>query len=219
MKVQVTLAVIGGLCSEALHKCGNEYIRDFFRTSIVNVCAKTAYNTENAHGELLCGGGENILELIEKSGKEYMVFSSSEEFMPEKSNMFENDEDMIEALISKEEKPDFTLVYLGNADKAGHTSGFMSEEYLKAVSGCFDNIKKIRDAFPFHKLMVISDRGGHDKVHGEGIDSDITIPVILNRICGVKDKIETAEIVDIAPTVATMLNIEKDDKWRGESLV
>jgi len=222
MKAQVTLIVVGGLCSEALHKCGNPYILDFFRTSIVNVCGNTTNDTSLAHKGLLYSSEkaeESIFDVLKKDGKESAVYSALDEFKPEGCFCFGCDSDAVSAVIEKEEKPDFTIICLGDADAAGHKYGFMSEEYLKAVSESFDNVKKIRDAYPLHKLMVISDRGGHGKEHGVGVDSDITIPVILNRICGVKDKIDTATIFDIAPTVARMLGVEGSKYWEGESFV
>lgn len=222
MKVNVKLMIIGGLCTEALHKCNNPYVSEFLKTSIANVCARTTDDVAMAHNGILYSSeteGRSIFDVISDAGKEGVIYSSLDELKAENVVLFENDEEVIDAVMKREEQADFTLICLGDADRAGHKYGFMSEEYLKAVSNAFDLVKRVRDAYPFNKFMVMSDRGGHGKVHESGVASDMYIPVILNRICGVKDKIDTATVFDIAPTVARMLGTEAYGNWKGESFV
>ena len=57
-------------------------------------------------------------------------------------------------------------------------------------------------------------------MHGTDMPEDMTIPIILEGKPFEKGKIiENANIIDIAPTVAKLLDTEPNDTWEGKSLI
>lgn len=116
--------------------------------------------------------------------------------------------------------PDFAFVYLGWVDEAGHGSGWMSEEYMRAVKNSWDCIDRIVAALPEeYTVIVTADHGGHGRGHGSDLPEDMTIPVFF---CGrgfeAGKKLEGVSIKDIAPTIATLMGAEIPEEWEGKSL-
>ncbi|MBR0112341.1 MAG: alkaline phosphatase family protein [Clostridia bacterium] len=115
--------------------------------------------------------------------------------------------------------PDFAFVYLGYVDAAGHNSGWMSGEYIKAVSQSFDCIENLCEGISDDYLVIITaDHGGHDRTHGSEEPEDMTIPIIFSNpslSAGVR---EGRNIIDIAPTICKLLGTEPDGDWEGKAL-
>ena len=118
-----------------------------------------------------------------------------------------------------ENETDFTFLYFGYSDAAGHRSGWMSEEYMKAVReswDCIDQLyKTLSDDYVF---IVTADHGGHDRTHGTELPEDMTIPVMVfgkNMAPGLLP--EDTSIKDIAPTITRFLGVEADEEWEGKS--
>ena len=123
--------------------------------------------------------------------------------------------------IINENNLDFTFVYFGHPDEAGHDCGWMGEKYLDSVKTSWDNIEKILNNIPDdYAVIITADHGGHDRTHGTELPEDMTIPIIMlgNGIDTAGD-ISGANIKDIAPTVTKLLGIEPDPDWEGKSLV
>ena len=210
MKTRVILIIVGGMCSDALRLCGHDYVKTLLNTSAANVCSKSipTQNENEIHDALFKKNFEkSIFDVLSENGKTYCVFEKGIE-----------EAESFSAYI-KEEKCDFSVLYLGGVKEAGYEYGFMSEEYLKKVYKAFDCIEKIRDEFPLRKLIVMSDHGGHGKEFTGDMPSDNIIPIIMNRVCNFTEKLYSAEIGDVAPTVLKLLSIEKPDLWKGESLL
>lgn len=122
---------------------------------------------------------------------------------------------------AKEYEPDFTFLYFGYTDWAGHKYGWMTDEYMSAMQNSWDNIEKIMaelgDEYTF---IITADHGGHDRTHGSEMPEDMLIPVIINGKDFPKGKVlENVNIMDIAPTVTTLLGAVPDEEWEGKSLV
>lgn len=116
---------------------------------------------------------------------------------------------------------DFTFLYLGYLDEAGHAFGWMSEEYFKALENSWQNIDKIVNALPDDYVVIVTaDHGGHERCHGTDLPEDMTIPFIAfgNGIEAGK-VLEEACIIDIPPTVAKLLGVESDEDWEGKALL
>ena len=116
---------------------------------------------------------------------------------------------------------EFTFLYLGSPDEAGHKYGWMGEEYMASVAHSFDCIERIINSLSDdYAVIITADHGGHDRSHGKDIPEDMLIPLILlgNGIDTDAD-IEGATILDIAPTFTKLLGIEPDDEWEGRSLI
>lgn len=116
---------------------------------------------------------------------------------------------------------DFTFLYLGYTDMAGHNYGWMSKEYMDAMENSFANISRLYNALPDdYVIIVTADHGGHDRTHGTELNEDMTIPmmVLSKNECPVFD-FTGASIKDIAPTVTKLLGVSPDEEWEGKSLL
>ena len=116
---------------------------------------------------------------------------------------------------------DFTFLYLGYTDMAGHNYGWMSEQYMDAMENSFNNIRKLIDKLPDdYVIIVTADHGGHDRTHGTELDEDMIIPIIaLDKSGNAKLDFTNASIKDIAPTITNLLGVNPDDEWEGKSLL
>lgn len=119
-------------------------------------------------------------------------------------------------------KPDFVFIYMGETDeKGGHDSGWMSDIYLDYISRAIDNVRRvIEETNGEYSVIVTADHGGHDRVHGTDMDEDMIIPMFFygpqftpgKELCDVS-------ILDIAPTIADIMNVPKAKEWEGKSLL
>ncbi len=118
----------------------------------------------------------------------------------------------------EEAQPDFVFLYLGETDEKGHKYGWMTEEYMNAVANAWQCIRTVAEAFgEDYAIIVTADHGGHERSHGLDISEDMIIPLILHNTGCVKK--ENAGIMDIAPTVAQLLEVAPDRDWEGQSLL
>jgi predicted AlkP superfamily pyrophosphatase or phosphodiesterase len=117
--------------------------------------------------------------------------------------------------------PDFVFLYLGAVDEVGHRHGWMSEPYIESVRASWACIERIADALPKdYALIVTSDHGGHDRTHGTDMPEDMTTPVFVrSRLASPGSRIERANIIDLAPTVARLCGVPSHDDWEGRSLL
>ena len=118
-------------------------------------------------------------------------------------------------------KADFVFLYLGYVDLAGHKYGWMSEEYMQALANSWENIEYIVHALPDDYTVVITaDHGGHNRAHGTDLPEDMRIPlIIMGKDFEAGKEIKNADIKDIAPTIADLLDVTPDAEWEGESLL
>lgn len=121
------------------------------------------------------------------------------------------------AQFLKENDVDFTFLYLGWTDAAGHAYGWMSEEYLHAINTTCDRIGELLEQLGNEYTVILTaDHGGHDRIHGTTMKEDMTIPMFF---CGApfaeNKQIENVGIKDIAPTVAELLGADKAEEWEG----
>lgn len=119
-------------------------------------------------------------------------------------------------------KPDFVFLYMVETDtKGGHDSGWMSEKYLSYISHAMDNVKRVIEAVgDEYTVMVTADHGGHDRGHGTEISEDMTIPMFF---CGKEFEagkvLDGVTILDLAPTIACIMDVRPDSAWEGKSLI
>lgn len=129
--------------------------------------------------------------------------------------------DECDKLIS-EYHPDFVFLYLVDTDdKGGHDVGWMSEEYLRRISIAIDNVKKIIESHgdEYH-VIIMADHGGHDRTHGLDIPEDMTIPFFfIGKSFKTGEISEKLSLLDIAPTIASVMGIYPDEDWEGKSLI
>ena len=121
------------------------------------------------------------------------------------------------------EKPNLLFVHLPDPDTAGHSSGWMSAAYGRAVlatdSALSDLLEAANETYGVgnYSVVVTADHGGHGNGHGTEDPLDVTIPWIAwgrgvnaGAMTGV-----TINTFDTAPTVLWLLGIEKPPAWDG----
>ncbi len=114
---------------------------------------------------------------------------------------------------------DFTFLYLGYLDEAGHAFGWMSEEYMKALDNSWRNIDRIvKTLHEDYVVIVTSDHGGHDRSHGTEMPEDMTVPFIAFGK-GIEEgkEISDVSIMDVPPTVSSLLGVNPDEDWEGKN--
>ena len=117
---------------------------------------------------------------------------------------------------------DFAFLYLVETDeKGGHDSGWMSETYLNYVNKAVSNIEKVIEKFgDKYTIIITADHGGHDRGHGSEMKEDMTIPIFFRgRDFEAGKALENVSILDIAPTIADVMQIPKAREWEGKSLI
>lgn len=119
-------------------------------------------------------------------------------------------------------KPDFVFLYMVDTDeKGGHDCGWMSQAYLDRISIAVDNIRRVLECCGSeYTVMVTADHGGHDRGHGWDIPEDRTIPMFwFGPDFEPGKKFPGGSILDIAPTIASVMGIYPAPEWEGKSLI
>ena len=118
-------------------------------------------------------------------------------------------------------RPDFTFLYLGDPDEIGHGKYWMGKEYLDSIAHCWKLIDRAVNAMDEeYVVFVLADHGGHDRMHGTTLPEDMTIPFIAYGKPFQPGKVlENVSILDVAPTIVTLLGVEIPRDWEGKSLV
>ena len=118
----------------------------------------------------------------------------------------------------KKNSPDFTFLYLGNVDIVGHHHQWMSEKYLESVNGAVECIRLVMEALgDKYTYIITADHGGHEYDHGSECDDDMYIPILFIGKDFENNKEIEANIMDIAPTVCDIMDVKKQDCWKGSS--
>jgi len=121
-----------------------------------------------------------------------------------------------DALVRFDEGDNALLIHFPNPDFFGHTTFWMSEEYIQALEDADRLIGRLLDKLDAmgileETLLVISsDHGGHDQTHGTTKPVDMTIPFIIAGP-GIRQGIELdnqVSITQIAATILKALNLE-----------
>ncbi len=92
---------------------------------------------------------------------------------------------------------------------------------LNCGSTAVENASRVIDLFgDEYSVIITADHGGHDRMHGTDMPEDKTMPMFFftKGFEGGK-KPEGGSILDIAPTVAKILNFEPKKEWEGNSVL
>ena len=125
--------------------------------------------------------------------------------------------------VLKSDKPNFMFVHLDHCDHAGHTSGHMTPDYLKAVeladelAGEIVNGAKEAGMFDETLFIVVADHGGKGRDHGHETLQGNEVPFILYGNSVKKGyRIPAAvNLYDVAATSAFALGVERPQVWQG----
>ena len=118
--------------------------------------------------------------------------------------------------------PDFVFLYMVETDeKGGHDCGWMTETYLDYVSRAIDNVRRVAEAAgDEYTIIVTADHGGHDRAHGTEMPEDMTIPMFfMGPDFTPGEALEDVSILDIAPTIAAIMQAPTAREWEGKALV
>lgn len=121
----------------------------------------------------------------------------------------------------KKEKPDFLFLHLDKTDNVGHHEGWMSQAYLKAISDAIDCVRTVIEQIgDEYTVIVTSDHGGHDHDHGDDVPTDRIIPVFfVGRPFEAGRVLDEFSIMDIAPTVTSIMGVPSQACWLGKSVI
>ena len=113
---------------------------------------------------------------------------------------------------------DFTFLHLGSGDEVGHLSGWMSDEQLQHVEILDGFVGEVLEAMSDEDMLIVhSDHGGHDRMHGTDSPEDMTIPwMAYGKGIRANHQIQAkVNLLNTAPTITRMLNIETPSAWDG----
>jgi predicted AlkP superfamily pyrophosphatase or phosphodiesterase len=122
-----------------------------------------------------------------------------------------------------ESRPNLLFVHLADPDRAGHSTGWMSDAYGRAVSEADTAVKRLLAAADgtFGKgnytFIVTADHGGHEHNHGSDDPRDVTIPwIVWGRGVKVNQLPDgTIRTMDTASTVLWLLGVDEPTEWLG----
>jgi arylsulfatase A-like enzyme len=124
-------------------------------------------------------------------------------------------------------KPNLLFVHLSDPDRAGHSSGWMSAAYGRAVTATDSAIRQLLAAADRsfgegnYTVIVTADHGGHDFDHGSADALDVRIPWIAwGRGVKAGQLQETAvQTIDTASTVLWLLGVVEPLDWPGSPVL
>lgn len=138
--------------------------------------------------------------------------------MNESYNVDDGDRMVTDAALPHLGAMDFSFVYLGTVDSAGHFYGWMSDEYLQQVERADAELGRIAAALPADAVLIVqADHGGHDRFHGTDMSEDMTIPWMMmgegiRRGHAIQRNVS---LLDTAPTIARLLELKTPREWEG----
>ena len=182
---------------------------------------------------------ESIGDLVRKADKKAAMFYDWEELrdlnrpgslhfsyyrgqpLPNHEKSMAEEREMTQLAVEyiQKELPDFLFLYLGYVDEAGHHHGWMGEHYMEALSNASACIQSLKESLPEeYQLIITADHGGHDRDHGSDIPEDMTIPILFwGSRFEAGQELQGVTILDIAPTIAGLLNLRAPMEWEGNS--
>lgn len=125
------------------------------------------------------------------------------------------------------ERPNVLFVHLSDPDRAGHSAGWMSGAYGRAVEDADAALGRLVEVADTaygkgnYSLLVTADHGGHGRDHGTDDPLDVTIPWIAwgqGVHAGLLEDVEI-QTFDTAPTVLWLLGLERPGAWNGTPVI
>jgi predicted AlkP superfamily pyrophosphatase or phosphodiesterase len=125
----------------------------------------------------------------------------------------------------KHERPNLLFVHIAEADYAGHSIGWMSFGYKWAVGQidrAIGQVLKSADAAygeGNYTVIVTADHGGHDRNHGEDVDSDMLIPwIVWGKGVNNGTQVPAVKTMDTAATALWLLGLDEPQTWVGKAV-
>ena len=121
----------------------------------------------------------------------------------------------------REEQPDFLYLYMVDVDdKGGHDNGWMTEAYLDRVNKAISCVQRVVEAFgDEYTIIITADHGGHERSHGTDMPEDMIIPLFFMGPAFTPGQVlEGLSLLDLAPTIATVMGVSIPREWEGKSV-
>jgi predicted AlkP superfamily pyrophosphatase or phosphodiesterase len=123
----------------------------------------------------------------------------------------------------KQASPNVLFVHLSDVDRAGHSSGWMSEPYGRAITDTDAALARILSAADTafgagqYSVIITADHGGHGRDHGSDDPRDVLIPWIAWGRGVHQGELRDAEVrtMDTASTVMWLLGVPEPTDWAG----
>jgi predicted AlkP superfamily pyrophosphatase or phosphodiesterase len=130
------------------------------------------------------------------------------------------DEDIVNEAITRIPLGfDLLFVHLPQVDQVGHYAGWMSPAYLEQVKAADAAFGRLATYLPLGTtILVTSDHGGAQKVHGTTAKTDLTIPWIIAgpRVLRRGAISRNVRTTDTAMTILAVLNITAPSNCTGK---
>jgi len=116
---------------------------------------------------------------------------------------------------------DLMFVHLPQVDQLGHYAGWMSADYLAQVKNTDSAVGRLAaNVPPGTTIILTSDHGGSQKIHGTTAKTDLTIPWIIAgpRVLRRGAIGRSVRTTDTALTILAVLNITAPSNCTGKPL-
>ncbi|NLG28655.1 MAG: sulfatase-like hydrolase/transferase, partial [Chloroflexi bacterium] len=118
---------------------------------------------------------------------------------------------------------ELAFVYFGYPDECAHRHGWMSAEYLEAVSNADACLGEVLASLGEGSTVIVTaDHGGHERSHGSDLPEDMTIPLVIAPADGTAtggdgEMAGDVSILDVAPTIVRLLGLSAPEEWEGRA--
>jgi len=126
----------------------------------------------------------------------------------------------------KQNRPTLMFVHLDNVDHTGHTEGWATPAYYRAVTdadgyiGTILNMLAEESALDSTYVLVTSDHGGKGRNHGKNSLEEIQIPWLLSGPEVAPGEVKAAVYTfDTAATIAWILGLNPPECWIGRPVL
>ena len=166
---------------------------------------------------LVHAAGKRSVMIVGKDKFRQLVGTGSVDSFTESNH---GDEDIVnEAITQIPLGFDLLFVHLPQVDQMGHYAGWMSAAYLEQVKAADAAFGRLATYLPLGTtILVTSDHGGAQKVHGTTAKTDLTIPWIIAgpRVLRRGAISRNVRTTDTALTILAVLNITAPSNCTGK---
>jgi predicted AlkP superfamily pyrophosphatase or phosphodiesterase len=130
---------------------------------------------------------------------------------------------LVERYLARHQ-PNLLFVHLGEPDYAGHSNGWMSSLYRRAIADADVGVARVLAALDRsfgpgeYTLILSADHGGHGRVHGTSDPEDLSIPWIVwgKGVASGTTVTDTVRTMDTAATALWLLGVDHPAYWSGQ---
>ncbi len=170
-----------------------------------------------------------VLSLVHAAGKRSVMVVGKDKFQQivpigsvDVFKIVKTDTDVVnEAITEMAVGFDLLFVHLPQVDQVGHYSGWLSPEYMAQVLSADTEVGRLLTYLPLGTTVIVtSDHGGNQKVHGTTAPSDLTIPwiVVGPRVAHKGGLSRSPRTTDTAATILAVLGITAPNNCTGKTV-